>query len=530
MKKIIFLVLAFTIVTNLFSNGTNESVKSDEVKTVTIWMELNPNISVSVTSLAETPAFKKLMEETGINIEFIHPSGDELESFNLMVASGDLPDIIFFDWQKYPGGPGKALSDGVIIELNDILDQHMPNLRARYNEHPEWELAARTDDGINYHIPFIRGDKYLMTFYGPQLRKDWLVELGLESPETMDEWTEVLRAFKSAGKAEFPLTMTKIGSGRSIAGPWGGSGSAFLQAFEVAWNFYRDNEQVHFGPYEDNFKEFLTYFKGWYDEGLVDPDIFVNERKTFDAKILNGEAGAWTSYTGSGIGAYMDANGGEGTFDIAPTKYPVLKKGDTPFMTQLDLPVSGLGMAITSAAKDLEACARLLDYAYGEKGHTLYNFGIEGETFNWTNDFPGYEGEKFAEYTELITKNPNGLTMAQAGSLYSRAFTHGAFIQDKLYMVQYATRQSQRDAIDLWGIGESADHIMPGITPTAEESQELSAIMAEVNTYRQEMVVRFILGIEPLENFGEFKKQLKKMGLEKAIAINQNALNRYNAR
>ena len=138
-----------------------------------------------------------------------------------------------------------------------------------------------------------------MVFFGPQMRKDWLDELGLERPETLQEWDDLLVAVKDSGKVEYPLTFTNFRRGRGINGP----GNAFIQPFGTTWDFHQIDGTVRFGPYTDEFKEFLTFFKDWYDRGLVDPEFFSNERKTFDAKVVNGDAFAWTSYTGSGIGA-----------------------------------------------------------------------------------------------------------------------------------------------------------------------------------------------------------------------------------
>ena len=66
--------------------------------------------------------------------------------------------------------------------------------------------------------------------------------------------------------------------------------------------------------------------------------------------------------------------------------------------------------------------------------------------------------------------------------------------------------------------------------PLFAASAKTASIMSEVNTYRDEMVVRFITGQEPLSNFGDFQARLKQMGIERAIEIQQAALARYNAR
>ena len=186
---------------------------------------------------------------------------------------------------------------------------------------------------------------------------------------------------------------------------------------------------MHFGPYDDAFGDFLVFFKDWFDRGLADPEFFSNERNTFNAKILNGETGAWLSYTGSGIGAYLDANGGKGTFDIVAAPYPVLNKGDVPFFGQRDNPLPGAGMAITTQARDVEAAATFADFAYGEEGHVLFNFGLEGESYEWSTSYPGFEGERWPVYTDVMNSDPDGRTLSQMGGLYTRSFYSGPIVQ-----------------------------------------------------------------------------------------------------
>ena len=393
MKRMSVMAAALCAAASVFGAPTGETA-AEGPREVTIWEGLWANASVSVANLAETPLYQEVMRRTGVDVTFIHPAqGQERESFNLMIASNDLPDMLYWDWSSnYPGGPEKAISDGVIIRLNDVIANQAPNLSALFANNPDWLKAAKTDSGTHFVFPFIRGHEYLMVFYGPQLRRDWLDQLGLDVPETLADWDNVLSSFKSAGLAEYPLTFTNFRRGRGINGP----GNAFVQPFGTTWAFHQDDQgQVHFGPYDDAFGDFLALFKDWFDRGLVDPEFFSNERNTFNAKLLNGEAGAWTSYTGSGIGAYLDANAGKGTFDIVAAPYPVLNKGATPFFGQRDNPVRGSGMAITTQARSVEVAAEFADFAYSEEGHILFNFGIEGESYEWSTNYPGFEGERW---------------------------------------------------------------------------------------------------------------------------------------
>lgn len=54
--------------------------------------------------------------------------------------------------------------------------------------------------------------------------------------------------------------------------------------------------------------------------------------------------------------------------------------------------------------------------------------------------------------------------------------------------------------------------------------------MTDITTYSQEMAAKFIMGIEPLENYDNFLATIEKMGVVRATEIQQAALDRYNAR
>lgn len=126
---------------------------------LTYWLQLNTNASANFTNLGETELGKALQEQTGITIKFQHPAAgadQAKEQFNLIVADGNLPDIMEWQWVKmYPGGPEKAIKDGVIIPLNDIIDQYCPNLRKYLTENPDVDKMIKTDDGNYFAFPFI---------------------------------------------------------------------------------------------------------------------------------------------------------------------------------------------------------------------------------------------------------------------------------------------------------------------------------------------------------------------------------------
>ena len=73
------------------------------------------------------------------------------------------------------------------------------------------------------------------------------------------------------------------------------------------------------------------------------------------------------------------------------------------------------------------------------------------------------------------------------------------------------------------------DRLMPIISPTAEESTRYASIMNDINTYYEEMVNKFIMGVEPISGFDQFVQTVQGMALRKA-QIQQAALDRFNSR
>ncbi|CAM3900613.1 extracellular solute-binding protein [Lederbergia lenta] len=517
---LLFLLLVVSALTGCKSSKEVEkksSGKDDGSLTLSYWVSNNrPD---TLKDYNEMGAYKKLQEVTDVKVEFQHPaSGEADQQFNLMMASGELPDVIERIWPSVPGGPEKYIKDKKIVRLNDYIDQHAPNLKKILEENPEWKKMISTDDGSIYSFPFLRQDEVNLTFFGPVLRKDWLDKLGLETPETIDEWHKVLTAFKEQdpngnGEAdEIPLLIDKDAL----------TSNAFVGAFGITNGFYQVDSKVKYGPIQPEYKEFLTLMNKWYEEGLIDKEYVATDDNLKDAKVTNDQLGALMGYTGSSIMRYMQLKEGENPdFKLTGAQYPVFKKGEVPAFNLGENNYNGVGAAITTSNKNIEETVKWMDYKYGEEGFKLFNFGIEGESYEMIDGYP--------TYTEIVTDNPDGKSMSEGLAMYVPAGWSGPFIQAKEYAEQYTSMPEQQEAIEAWKKG-SNERIMPMVSPTQEESSEYASIMNDIGTYKSEMINKFIMGEEPLSKFDDFVKTINSMGIDKATEIQQAALERYNKR
>lgn len=499
---------------------------TDKAITLKYWKDLPADkVAPVFKNMGDTQLYKTLEERTGIKITFLHPpAGQANDQFNLMIASRDLPDIIERNFGDsgiggYPGGAEKAIQDGVIIKLNDLIAKNAPNFKKFLDSNKEADKQAKTDSGSYYTFPFIRGDENIKVFFGPQIRKDWLDELGIQTPETMDEWYSMLKTIKEKKKIDYPLSFRQNpkGGANDI-----GNGAPFIGAFGVPIEWYVEDGKVKYGAVENGYKEFLATFAKWYSEKLIDPDFPIQDDKTWRAKIAANKTAAFVGYSGGTMGYFYDLLLKDNpTFKLVGANYPSLKKGEKAKFGQRDFTVAYASASITTANKYPVESAMWLDYAYGPEGHMLFNFGIEGVSYKMENGYP--------KYTDVVTKNPEGKSMSLAMSDFMRSHYDGPFIQDKRYFEQFMKYPDQVKAVETWAKAGSSNNL-PKITATPQESEKLAAIMTEVKVYVDEMFVKFIMGQESLDKFDQYVDRVKKMGLDEAVKIQQAALERYNKR
>lgn len=496
------------------------SDKPYEGVTLTWWTKLNANVSTTYPNLGDTPWAKYVEEQTGIHIDFIHPtSGSEDEEFSILVASGEYPDIIEHKWTAYAGGPGAAINDGVIISLDDVVSQgKAPNFMKLMSEHPDVDKMIKTSSGSYYCFPFLRGlEQPNVTQFsgGILLRKDVLDELGLELPETIDEWDTVLRAYKDYG-FEVPFTTRK---------EW--MKEVWAPGFDNWGDYYIEDGVVKNGLIEDSRKEFLTKMNEWYEDGLIDRDWMVADKASNQTYFTTGKSAAVNAPFGQGLGQYTqimhDADPEITEEDIRGTVPVTSTKGKNAKFSKMNqiFDKSGSSAAITTQCKNVDAAAWLLDWMFSEEGDLACNFGIEGLTYEMVDGKP--------VYTDVIMKNPDGLSVANALAAYTRSSTNGVCVQSEEYIKQYYEQDNQKEALELCMKTDMGEHFYPPVSVADEDQERFATITNNVKTLSDEMEAKFIAGSASLDEWDKYVAQLKQFGIEDGIAMLQTAYDKYMA-
>lgn len=478
-----------------------------EATTLKYWVPMHGSATKIMKSYNENEVYKELEKRTGVHIEFIHPpAGQAKEQFNLMIASKDLPDIISQLTDGYPGGVDKAIDDGVYLRLNELIDKYAPNYKKIREENAEIARQTITDEGNIWSFPCIQTTEEL-PWWGLLIRNDWLEDVELEMPTTIDEWHTVLTAFKEKKGAEAPLMFPKEGY------DWGGM---FVGAFDIGPGFYQQGGKVKYGFIEPGFKDYLAEMNKWYDEGLIDKDFATRDDKSYEAMITSGKSGALpAAYEHVAVyESIMKSNDPKVKFSPAP--YPSLESGKKVQYREKDEFNKGCDTVITTSCEKPEVAVKWLDYAYGDEGSMLFNWGIEGVSYELVEGNP--------QFTELMTNNPDGLAYSMLSWKYKLHM--GPYKRD---WKAFAGLEKVEDCMKTWGEA-GTDYVMPRVQLSDEESRKYSNKMNEINTFVEEKILKFVMGVEPIDKFEKFVEQVKKMGIDEAIDIKQAALDRYNAR
>lgn len=481
---------------------------TEEPITLTVFAAMDSNLTGIINDYNENGFFEELEKRTGVHLDFIIPAaGNEKEAYNLMIASGELADIITHNGYSYPEGLDAAVDDGYYLDLTPYLDTCLPDYNRVRTSDPVMEKSTTTDKGrvVGLHILYTEKQGPWM---GMQIRKDWLDELGLEVPETYDELEEVLKAFKEKKNAYAPISIGKKGTMETS--------HALSAGYGVLESYQQVDGSVIYGPMEDGWREYLTMLNRWYEEGLIDPDFMTNGGWQVDTgMVLNGETGVWNAmYT---MISQYEAGG---DIEVVPMTSPVKEKGDKLHIRREDGYV-GNAVTISADCKYPEIAMKLWNYLYSEEGSLLANYGVEGDTFNYVDGKP--------QVSDKITHNDQ-YSMSQAQALYLMPPSRFGGLYDWTRELASVPAKDVK-AFDIWSVADDSYIIPSRISYTSEEASEFAKIDAEVSTYMEENSVKFITGVLDIDKeWDNYVQSLKDLGVEKAIAIKQAALDRFNER
>lgn len=486
-----------------------DAAKDDKNEEITISMFLQDSADQAISP--ELPIIQEITKRTGVHFDFIPGPNTEdqfREKFNVTVASGEIPDVMV---STYRADMMKVAEQGVFAPLDDYIDQYAPNLKKILDENPGYIRDLRSSDGKMYFLPFIGA---VRTFKVWMLRADWLEKLNLEVPVTLDDWYNVLKAFKEQdpngnGIAdEIPFTTRNRQAGAL----------AFMEAFGISGfeaneQFFIEDGQVKYAYTDPRFKEALTFINKLYNEGLLDPEYTTNDTNVWLSRFTNEVTGACQDTTARAysLGTQIQATGSPDARFVVVA--PPMGPDGTQMTTSQMQPIRGY-TAISADSKYIKEIVQLFDYFYSEEGSLLNNFGIEGVTYTMENGKP--------TYTDVIAKDPQGRSILSMLNVYGHrewAYQQDVGYEDALLDPEFVKYRNDME--------QYIRPTFPALSYTEEERDIINSTYTEIQTYKDEMIDKFIMGKESLDKFDEFVATIKSIGIDEVLKAEQAAYDRY---
>ena len=130
--------------------------------------------------------YKKIKEETGASFDMEFLAGDINQKLGVMIAGQDYPDLMT--------GSTKLTAAGAYIPLEDLIEEHAPNLKAHYAEY--WNMMKDPNDGHIYILPNygVYNGKVNSSWYsGPAfwIQKAVLKEFNYPKVKTLDQYFDL---------------------------------------------------------------------------------------------------------------------------------------------------------------------------------------------------------------------------------------------------------------------------------------------------------------------------------------------------
>ncbi len=518
MKKLLSVILVLAMMLTAAAGLTGCNKDTADSGKLTVWGGINGGSTLA--NIDEiTAEYHALWEAYNPDVEIEWIDGD----IKMLLASGDFPAVMMSGNGHFQNQEvAKYAAQGVFVAIEDyISEKDTPNIWAMFNEHPEAKAAATSPDGHIYALPMFRGDltSYFETFF--YINKTWLDKLGLEVPTTLDEFYNVLKAFKTQdpngnGKAdEIPMLFGNemaFNYPETLLSAWGISTK--FGVFD-AWLNVKDGE-VRFCPLMDEWKEMCKFYNKLWNEGLLDIESFTQEAAQYNSKVTS--ATPVVGFTFNKDNPFI--NNGDEYIAIAPFS------ADGKITPVVHIHPGSIGQKnaaiVTSACADPQAALKFLDGFYNKENTITNWYGGVGEDKTFTKEGDMYVWNEPAEgKTEVDLYTNNTIWGTSMIGYLDGETEYDVLLEKAPFMKTYDEYfEVMKPYID--------KETWPRPYYLEEDATRVNELLTDLSTYVEQMKAGFITGKNNIDaEWDSYIAQLKKLGAEEFLEINQRAYDVY---
>jgi putative aldouronate transport system substrate-binding protein len=474
-------------------------------------------------------------KETGVKVDFlIYPYQAAVEQKNILLSTGNYPDAIG-GWLVGANDVLTLSAEKVIIPLENLIMNNTKNVREAL-EVPGIRASMTLPDGHIYSPPYLVEEP--LVSFNPWINKNWLDQLGLQVPTTTDELKQVLIAFRDripnvAGQRIIPFSGDPVNKSLgTMAGWWGVNAS---NGGVNAGYFAVINGRIESTAIREEYKAAIKFFADLYKERLLDPELFTQDKATWEAK---GKRGLYGAVMGYGPGDFVP--------DIDPrdrerdpsrnwtgwVPLPVLKapgvanpvfrnnnNGNSLFRTQFVITDKAQGARAETIMKWLDACyepTHSFEFNAGPKdktwkvlsqsaSQTIYQFV---DTSTWTEDerqMNGWGG--YSVPSQPRFQRPKAVWTEQPRPGWENEYKD-LDIRDALYkpFLEKVT--------------------MPALWFNTDDGRRVADLQTAIVSYIEQKEAEWVSGQANIDaEWDAYVAQLNRLGLQELLTLKRNAAN-----
>ena len=479
--------------------------------------------------------FKRLEEQTNVHVEWRTIQSDQWgDKIQLEMSNAKtLPDFVF------DAGFGEAdlikyAKNGVIIPVEEYIDKYMPNLKKVFEQAPEYKAMCMDVDGHIWALPWIEQLGYQKTAIQlldnmPFINTAWLDFLKLEMPTTVDEFEQVLIAFRdnaAALKAEFgidgdiiPMSCIMNDGGQDPYILINGFGEGYGDPDTWKHMVVTDDGKVVCDATSEGFKKGTEWLHKLYEQNLIDVEAFTQDWSTYVAKGKSGRYGVCFSWDIGNIAPSL-----EGWEPL-----PMLKADVKTITPETAAYTSGFNRGrcvVTSVAENPALVCSWLDQMYVPIQSPQNNWGTYGEDdgFDIFTMGTNSNGDPMLQHAPLGDKSPVEVREAESvnGPLAILDSYYGVYVtlpDDAAYRLKWIE--------DIYTPDCHAKYCLPNFFMTQEDTTTDSNLGADIGKCINEFKSRSVLEGFTDADWDQFQADLQAYKLDEYVALYQKYFDAY---
>ena len=452
-------------------------------------------------------AWNAMVEATGVTLEWESVSEQAWDTqISLIMAAGDYPDACNSN-VDYTTGKTGLVEDEVMLDLSGYIAEHMPNYNQLLKADTAFADCVYEPNGMLVQIQSRAG-----TFInaGLNIRQDWLDELQMDTPTTVEELTDFLLACKDKYGLTNAFEMT-----------------ADLNCYmNYAFNTMAEGDRMQYQLAEEgsdeivwsattqNFRDYIAFLRDWYEQGIFNDDYLniSNPNGNVQSTFLEGNTAAW-GFDCSAL-LYDDLNG----VPMADLKLYNDESTNISGVTQEAKTATTGMMMVFSACDDPATFCEFIDYFFSPEGNLLANWGVENETYTIKEN-----GEP--TYVDAVWNDTECFMYLLRSARYGLYWAPCDF--DVSLMIADYTEE-QQEAVDMW-VSTRGSYLCtpPNFQLTADDRDIVNEYETDCCTYFWEHVHKTISGQETMEELDSVIQTAMDMGMTEVVDAYNHSYQSY---